>query len=859
MIPFFALLCGKVLLAQGWEKCPKNCQCPQREVVQCNKVYIRNEETGKMELLDKLPPDIPPETTHLVLRENNLTRITDQTFENLENLIYLNLGENNIYKVSPAAFDPLVNLKVLWLDKNLLRSLPDDVFYENQDTIEQINLESNQLEFVQKYLFADLEELKQVFLQNNKLNFVHPKAFHSNTKLTRLFLHENRLTTINKDWFTTLDDLVELYLDENEFECNCVMQEFLDWAKETPRMTKLFDAMTDTSPRCKGQNFPGRELIKLTREELEQTCTQPIIPTSLKLENYFVRSEEPLNLRCSASGIPPPDITWFGPDNKELADKSSNQKFELDIPKMHAEDFGVYRCVAENLRGKDSFEVNVQQKSSSYDHHRDSYEGGEEYTDFSEESHIDPPAISAVDEDEDNYNYEMEDENCPDECFCDDHSADCRDADLEEVPDISLLMEPTQKFDLRSNEIKEIDADSFKGIVTLKELYLDHNTINDKIDVNAFSELPELEYLSMVNIGLVNIQSKFRTLNTLKKLILTSNFIQKLERVNFNDLTSLERLYLDNNQISHIDEETFYSLHNLQYLHLQNNKIHNIRGEWFTSFTENIFVRMNLGGNEIDCACSSVESFVAAMEDKRWILSNEGYAVDLEGERCANDRSLMMIDTLLKLEETKSCDSYPITESKRMPNRLETKSDDDYMEKFLLSDKFEFDEAMAGRHQAENEDGFDESHEMPELPEDLRNVIDLEQFQNFIKQQPLEDTLEDERKEEDAFSEYNMENYADEGAPEEEYLKPALSSDTPVVKAEQKRSKSNTHWVVLFFLFFAISFLVFTFKRWRRILLGWLLKCGENGHGQFHGQSYQSMYQSNRYYNNHGSSRETLI
>ena len=119
----------------------------------------------------------------------------------------MNLGENNIYKVSPAAFDPLVNLKVLWLDKNLLRSLPDDVFYENQDTIEQINLESNQLEFVQKYLFADLEELKQVFLQNNKLNFVHPKAFHSNTKLTRLFLHENHLTTINKDWFTALEDL----------------------------------------------------------------------------------------------------------------------------------------------------------------------------------------------------------------------------------------------------------------------------------------------------------------------------------------------------------------------------------------------------------------------------------------------------------------------------------------------------------------------------------------------------------------------------------------------------------------------------------------------------------------------------
>ena len=141
------------------------------------------------------------------LRNNNITRINDHSFKGLSNLLYLNLGYNNIYKISLSAFDELDQLKVLWLDHNLLKSLPDDVFFENQESLEQINLESNQLEFVQKFMLADLENLKQIFLQHNNIDFIHPKAFHSNKQLSRLFLHGNKLTSINKEWIMNLDAL----------------------------------------------------------------------------------------------------------------------------------------------------------------------------------------------------------------------------------------------------------------------------------------------------------------------------------------------------------------------------------------------------------------------------------------------------------------------------------------------------------------------------------------------------------------------------------------------------------------------------------------------------------------------------
>ena len=65
--------------------------------------------------------------------------------------------------------------QVLWLDNNLLKSLPDDVFYENQETLEQINLESNQLEFVQRIwvqILCDYWFWTPIFYKSNKKEFV---------------------------------------------------------------------------------------------------------------------------------------------------------------------------------------------------------------------------------------------------------------------------------------------------------------------------------------------------------------------------------------------------------------------------------------------------------------------------------------------------------------------------------------------------------------------------------------------------------------------------------------------------------------------------------------------------------------
>lgn len=208
---------------------------------------------------------------------------------------------------------------------------------------------------------------------------------------------------------------------------------------------------------------------------------------------------------------------------------------------------------------------------------------------------------------------------------------------------------------------------------------------------------------------------------------------------------------------------------------------------------------------------------------------------------------------------------------------LEETADEEF-ENFLLSDKFDFAEALEEKKNDENDDesGFDADHEFPDLPEDLRNVINLEDLQKVIKMELDEPELDYEpqgiMKQSNENADYHIDHYDHPAYYEPDSpngdsslkndMEPATFSEDPVVTAELGKKSTATSWVVWVFLIFAISFLVMTFKRWRRLLLRWLLKCGENGNGSPGNNSYNTNMYSNRYYGhgtNRSSSRETLI
>ncbi|XP_065271665.1 decorin isoform X4 [Emys orbicularis] len=74
--------------------CPFRCQCHLR-VVQCS-------DLG----LDKVPRDLPPDTTLLDLQNNKITEIKEGDFKNLKDLHVVYLHNNKIASVGPSDFCP---------------------------------------------------------------------------------------------------------------------------------------------------------------------------------------------------------------------------------------------------------------------------------------------------------------------------------------------------------------------------------------------------------------------------------------------------------------------------------------------------------------------------------------------------------------------------------------------------------------------------------------------------------------------------------------------------------------------------------------------------------------------------------
>ena len=66
-------------------------------------------------------------------------------------------------------------------------------------------MDNNKLEFVQHFLFYDLDELTEIDLSHNKISFVHPHAFGKQNNLMVLKLNSNNLHTINPSWFAPFD------------------------------------------------------------------------------------------------------------------------------------------------------------------------------------------------------------------------------------------------------------------------------------------------------------------------------------------------------------------------------------------------------------------------------------------------------------------------------------------------------------------------------------------------------------------------------------------------------------------------------------------------------------------------------
>ncbi|XP_010205889.2 extracellular matrix protein 2 [Colius striatus] len=165
--------------------------------------------------LTQIPPISDPDLTSLDLTGNSITTISDEAFNGIPNLEWIDLSKNNITSpgIGPLAFKILKKLKRLYLDGNMLVRIPSEL----PSALEEIKINDNHLHAIDEDGLQDLKNLVTLELEGNKLSEanVSPLAFYPLKSLSYLRLGRNKFRIIPQGLPATLE---ELYLENNQIE-----------------------------------------------------------------------------------------------------------------------------------------------------------------------------------------------------------------------------------------------------------------------------------------------------------------------------------------------------------------------------------------------------------------------------------------------------------------------------------------------------------------------------------------------------------------------------------------------------------------------------------------------------------------
>lgn len=165
------------------------------------------------------------------LRANNLTKIKKDTLSGLDKLTELEFDNNSISEIEDGALDGNTVLAQLGMSGNELSELPEHLLDSAADSLEFINISSNEFEKlptcinkatkkVRKIIaynnlltdisnidFNKMENLTEVNFMKNYIEKVEDGTFANNKKLTAVDFHDNQISSMSAKVFAdTLDN-----------------------------------------------------------------------------------------------------------------------------------------------------------------------------------------------------------------------------------------------------------------------------------------------------------------------------------------------------------------------------------------------------------------------------------------------------------------------------------------------------------------------------------------------------------------------------------------------------------------------------------------------------------------------------
>ncbi|XP_020489989.1 trophoblast glycoprotein b [Labrus bergylta] len=179
--------------------------------------------------------------TDLYLSGNEIESVDVQAFENLPNLVRLDLSNNNILNFSERAFPSENKVQVLNLSSTFHNHTFMDEFLGflqsgNLDQLTVLDLSNNDLVILPDDIFSSLSHLVNLSLQNSSIISIPNGTLK--VPLRDLDLRDNSLRDLPTATLVQFDHKpgLRIQLAGNPWRCDCFIEDMLLWLKNTTQI-----------------------------------------------------------------------------------------------------------------------------------------------------------------------------------------------------------------------------------------------------------------------------------------------------------------------------------------------------------------------------------------------------------------------------------------------------------------------------------------------------------------------------------------------------------------------------------------------------------------------------------------------
>lgn len=204
----------------------------------------------------------------LDLSHNQVQNLTEETLAYRTGFHHLNLQANQIHFIQPGLFRDMRDLKVLDLSRNHLSVFAlSKIDIGPLTSVQSLDLSSNGLfTGMSDYFLSASPSLESVSLSSNSITKVAQNTFSSCPALAQISLHNNVILEIEDGAFDSLSHLAELDLSKNSIACiadfNLCSLKVLNLSKnsvelfQSARSADLYNLLTLDLSENKMSHFP---------------------------------------------------------------------------------------------------------------------------------------------------------------------------------------------------------------------------------------------------------------------------------------------------------------------------------------------------------------------------------------------------------------------------------------------------------------------------------------------------------------------------------------------------------------------------------------------------------------------------